>query len=60
MVKDEIESMIKLSRRCLVSGIVDEFTSRGQDKNNKSSVIKQGLPDQNQQLYPLDRYILYP
>jgi hypothetical protein len=60
MVKDETEIMIKLSRRGLVSGIVDEFTSSSQEKNNKSSVIKQSLPNKNQQLYPLDYYNLYP
>ena len=60
MVKDEIEIMTKLSRRGLASDIVDEFTFRSQEKNNKSSVIKRSLPKKNQQLYPLDRYNLYP
>lgn len=59
-MKDEIEIVIRLSRRGLASGIVDEFTCRGQEKNNKSSVIKQSLSNKNQQLYPLDRYNLYP
>jgi hypothetical protein len=60
MVKNEIQIMIKLSRRGLASGIVDEFTSRSQEKNNKPSVIKRSLPNKNQQLYPLDHYSLYP
>lgn len=55
-----MEIVIKLSRRGLASGIVDEFNSRSQEKNNKSSVIKRSLPNKNQQLYPLDGYILYP
>jgi len=43
MVKDEMEIVIKLSRRGLASGIVDEFKSRSQEKNNKSSVINRAF-----------------
>jgi hypothetical protein len=61
MVKDEIEIMIKLSRRGIASRIVDEFTSRSHENNNKSLVIKQSLRNKNQQLYPLDHYnLVYP
>jgi len=47
MVKDETETMTKLSRRGLASRIVDEFTSRSQEKNNKSSLIKRRLAKKN-------------
>jgi hypothetical protein len=46
MVKVEIETMIKLSRPGLASGIVDEFTSRSQEKKivtHKTETSKQKL-----------------